>query len=246
MNRVVWIALVALLAGIAIGRLSVSTTSVSRTSAVAGGKNSTAPTESSLPKNASTQSASNAAGTSGDIYSEIKNVLSANGTSQLYDSFGKFSYLINENNVGDVLAFAEKIPQKEQRDALILLVLGRWAEIDPKAALEFGRNISTASTRGAALSNALSSWAQRDPAAAMAWAQQMPAGTERDRTVQAVLATLSEKDPPTALSILQSLPAEKSRQHFYWPIFSRWALSDPLRAAESAAQLTNHSSREIS
>src|SRR5207244_2882864 len=82
-----------------------------------------------------------------DVYSQIKNALTANGTARLYDSFGKFSHLVDQDNVREVLAFAEKIPQKEQREALTLLVLARWAEFDPQPALGFAQNISASQSR---------------------------------------------------------------------------------------------------
>jgi hypothetical protein len=63
--------------------------------------------------------------------------------------------------------------------------------------------------------------------------------------VQAVLSTLAEKNPQVGLAVLQNLPTEKNRQQFYWPIFSCWAASDPLMAAEQAAELSARPSREI-
>src|SRR5207302_8476574 len=128
-----------------------------------------------------------------DIYSQIKDSLTANGTARLYDSFGRFSNLIDQKNVRDVLAFADKIPKKEQKDALTSLVIARWAEFDPKSALEFAQDISTLPSRTSAMGNALSAWAQRDSASAIAWAQQMAPGPARDQTIHAVLSGLSEK-----------------------------------------------------
>src|SRR5258708_7946060 len=200
MNRTnpLWlgIAVVAFCLGIGIGRFtspSKSQTGIAR--APISSANQTATQQASEPniqsslsvtKNAAGESANSAAG---DVYTRIRDALAAPGTGQIYESFGKFSNLIDEKNVRDVLTFAERISKKEQKDALTSLILARWAEFDPKRALEFTQNISDSRSRASALANALSSWAQRDSASAIAWAQQMPGGSMRDQTIHAVLAT---------------------------------------------------------
>ncbi len=48
-----------------------------------------------------------------------------------------------------------------------------------------------------------------------------------------------------ALPFCKTCPQRKNQQQFYWPIFSCWAASDPLMAAEQAAELSARPSREI-
>src|SRR5437868_7433737 len=248
------IAIVAFCFGIAIGRFAIPTSTsnpVARAGSISNNRSSGIETNGATvqhhsgSKRNSRPESTEAAGPDGNIYARITDSLTASGTARLYDSFGKFSNLIDQKNVRDVLAFAEKISKKEHRDALTLLILARWAEFDPKEALTFAQSIPAVSSRTWALGSALSSWAQRDSAGAIAWAQQMAPGPVRDQTIQVVLSSLTEKDPQIALSVLQSLPAEKARQHFYWPIFSRWAVSDPATAAERAEHLPTRASREI-
>src|SRR5256885_8332130 len=200
MNRQVsiWIAIGTLLVGIAIGRLSVSTRSVfsapaTTHSSVTNQKELAAPPAgNSSAKNLPQTEPVAAVASSGEIYSQLKEALSA-GTSRLYDAFTKFSQLIDNNNVRDVLAFAEKIPQKEQREAVTLLVLARWAEFDPKSALTFAQDIPGTQSRVWAISSVLSSWAKLDAAGAVAWAQQIPAGPWRAQPVHRLLSSLSDK-----------------------------------------------------
>src|SRR5947207_14002189 len=170
MNRPpqIWIgiAVVAFCLGIAIGRFTFRIESVPKPVAAnpAAGSSNTNPAapEGSSSKKARRSEPASAAEVGDDVYSQIKGVLESNGTSRLYDSFGKISQLIDQNNVRDVLAFAEKISKKEQKDALTLLVLARWAEFDPQAALTFAQNISASQSRTWALVRAVSGWAQRD------------------------------------------------------------------------------------
>src|SRR5256885_13412680 len=102
MNRQVsiWIAIGTLLVGIAIGRLSVSTRSVFSSPATT--HSSVTNQKELAPVPAGNSSAKNlpqtervaAVASSGDIYSQLKEALSATGTSRLYHAFAKFSQLI--------------------------------------------------------------------------------------------------------------------------------------------------------
>src|SRR5256885_12370707 len=95
-NRI-WIPIVALLVGLAIGRFSVSTKTVTsdadaKRSAAADRKEASVSAETfSQRKSVRSEPETDKAE---DIYSEIKGSLTANGTARLYDSFGKFSHLI--------------------------------------------------------------------------------------------------------------------------------------------------------
>src|SRR5437763_10215937 len=174
------IGLVAFCVGTAIGRFGIrtgTTKPVIRTESLRSNQSSAVSTNAATVQNNSDSKdnsrADFVAGSQSDrdIYSQIKDSLTSNGTARLYDSFGRFSNLIDQKNVRDVLAFADKIPKKEQKDALTSLVIARWAEFDPKSALEFARDISTLSSRTSAMGNALSAWAQRDSASAIACSQ---------------------------------------------------------------------------
>ena len=179
-----------------------------------------------------------------DIFARIKELLARSRDGQRRERFNEIAQLIDEKNVRDVLAYAQRIEGKRQRYALTLLVIGRWAEFDPQSAIVYAQNDAPASVRNWATASALHSWAQRDRSAATAWAQQLPLGQVRDQTIQVILASLAEQDPQSAFTVLQNLPAERDVAHFYWPIFSRWAANDPEAAASQAAQLTSASSRE--
>src|SRR4030095_9499484 len=186
-----WLAIVAVTfcLGLAIGRFAVPTriekvparaSSTPRNQASSSLTNANSARDDARAKDAQ-PSGIESASSGPDVYSPIKDALASGGTTRLYDSFSAFSNLIDDKNVRAVMAFAEKIQKKEQKDALTSLVISRWADFDPKAALEFAQTLPPGNSRNAALNTTLTSWVQHDPAAAIAWTQQMPAGPDRDK-----------------------------------------------------------------
>src|SRR4029077_16734006 len=76
-----------------------------------------------------------------DVVAAIKNALGHLGSRRSYVEFGKLSELINQNNVGEVLAFAESLPKAQDKNMVLSMLLGRWAEFDPRAALGYAQTL---------------------------------------------------------------------------------------------------------
>jgi len=115
------VAIVAFCFGIAIGRFAIPTSTsnpVARAESISNNRSSGIETNGasvqhhSGSKRNSRPESTEAAGPDGNIYARITDSLTASGTARLYDSFGKFSNLIDQKNVRDVLAFAEKISRR--------------------------------------------------------------------------------------------------------------------------------------
>ena len=127
---------------------------------------------------------------------------------------------------------------------LISLFVGRWAELDPQAAIAYAQTLPAGTARNWAMTSAVGGWAEHDATAATAWVQQLPAGPARDQAMQTIVSALADKDPQAALAFLQNLPAGRNRQNLYWPIFSRWTMTDPVAAAERAMQMPGGANRD--
>ena len=65
-----------------------------------------------------------------DVITAIKNALGHLGSRRTFAEFGKLSELINEKNLGEVLAFAESLPKAQEKNMVLSMLLGRWAEFD--------------------------------------------------------------------------------------------------------------------
>ena len=145
---------------------------------------------------------------------------------------------IDPKNIRPVIDAIQALPNQREKSIYLSMLVARWAEGEPQAALAYAQTTGPASDRRLMVSAAVRAWAEKDANAANAWVLQLPPGQERDYASQAVVSSLAETDPQAALTMLQTLPtAGQNRQNFYWPIFSRWASKDPVTASQQAAQL---------
>src|SRR6185312_5607964 len=142
------IAVVALSAGIAIGRYTASP--APQKSAQSTQKPAQSDSSSDFPPVPRPRIQSTAARvtqtdssppTSENIVAALKGALSRFGSRRTFVEFGKLSELINQQNVGEVLAFAETITKPQEKNAILSMLLGRWAEFDPQAALTYAETL---------------------------------------------------------------------------------------------------------
>jgi hypothetical protein len=119
------------------------------------------------------------------------------------------------------------------------MLLSRWGESDPKAALAYihGLNLDGGSFPFDVVKSVISSWAEKDFTAAKAWVEGLPPGTYRRRSAMVDLAfALAQKDPAAALSLARSLPGDDG-QRFLSGALNGWCLKDAEAAIAYAVQL---------
>jgi len=131
------------------------------------------------------------------------------------------------------LAMAKNAP-RELREVMLVGAMGRWAEIDPRAAAEGARALKDREGNQA-MEVALTEWAQQDVAAARAWIDALPKEGRQD-AVRGYLVGLAMRDPEAALREATAMSPVDARRT-YEPIFSAWAVRDPRTAAAHAATL---------
>ncbi|HEY2614736.1 MAG TPA: hypothetical protein VGI42_03440, partial [Chthoniobacterales bacterium] len=177
-----FIALTALLAGIAIGRYTFSPAAGAshRAARVPAQSSSIAPNSSAIsaPKIAlaPNDSAPAPIASSDSIISKIKTALLHPGSGHTYATFSKLAESVDATNVRDVLAFVQTLSKPQEKSMLVSLFVGRWAELDPPAAIAYAQTIPPGIGRNWAITGAIGGWAEHDPNAAEAWAQQLPPG----------------------------------------------------------------------
>src|SRR3954469_10583390 len=161
------LAITALLIGIGIGRYTVS--SAGRTPRPAAQVADEPATSTDLPNlpAVSTQSGPSAkpnnpaASTSSaqDIIAKIKAGLTQSNSRRAYATFSKLAELIDASNVRDVLAFVQTLPKPEEKNMLVALFIGRWAELDPASALAYAQALPAGQPRNWAITSAITGWA---------------------------------------------------------------------------------------
>jgi hypothetical protein len=141
--------------------------------------------------------------------------------------------------IKEALAEVEAMKDERFQTRLRNMLLSRWGESDPKAALTYiqGLNLDGGSFPFNVVKSVISSWAEKDFSAAKAWVEGLPPGTNRRQSAMVDLAfALAQKDPAAALSLARSLPGDDG-QRFLIGALNGWCLKDADAAIAYAVQL---------
>ena len=143
--------------------------------------------------------------------------------------------------VADIPALLAKLQTgSRQRNwyGVLALLLGRWAEADPTAAMKFAQALKISHERTQAVALVAEAWARRDLPSAFAFAEAMPEGEERNRFWQALLPVVAQQDPARALELAATLAKKQNRDTANFSIFNTWSLENPAAAAAQISRLT--------
>jgi|GEM_PF-5008739 len=123
----------------------------------------------------------------------------------------------------------------QQRNIALGILFGRWAELDPAAAVQYTQLLPKSANAGQLRKTALTAWAEKDLQAALTWAQALPKGEVRNDSLTALAGALAKRDPNAALKLISENFAGRDARGAYDTVFSSWAEVD-FAAAYSAAQ----------
>jgi hypothetical protein len=129
-----------------------------------------------------------------DLIAQIKTALTYSGRQHSYVALSKLADSVNTKNVREVLTFAQTL-REQDKSMLIPLLIGRWAELDPKAAVAYAQDFPEGSS---------------DPQAAMQWAATISNENLRSTEVEALAGAWLKTDPNSAATWIagSSLPDE--------------------------------------
>src|SRR3954467_7089579 len=144
------IAITALLIGIGIGRYTTSSArqvparsnnpSIANDPAVSNDPTKQRPL---LPNQTPSRTKSNPAPASSEsaqnIIAKIKAGQIQFNSRRAYATLSKIVESIDASNVREVMAFVQTLPKPEEKSMLMSLVIGRWAELDPAAAVAYAQ-----------------------------------------------------------------------------------------------------------
>src|SRR4029079_12197855 len=136
---------------------------------------------------------------------------------------------LGSDEIHDALVRLEKVHFQE-RDKLLFVLLHRWGELDPKAALDYARKIK-ADDRSSAVTHVIKGWCESDPAAAQAWIAALPRGPVKDAAQGGFIEALAGTDPIRAFALARNGPA-----YALASLFSTWAGTNAREAASYALQ----------
>src|SRR4030095_8616506 len=160
-----------------------------------------------------------------NIIGAIENAAAHPGNRQLYSEVNDLIENLDPKDVRPVIDAIQHLPNARERNTFMSMLIVRWAEGDPRGALDYAQT-ENAAEKGWLVAEVIGTWAEHDSAAAMALVTQTPPGSERTGD-------------------LQSLPSSDQTAALYSPIFSGWGSADPVTAGQVASQLPSSPIRDM-
>ncbi len=173
-------------------------------------------------------------------FSELRSL----SRSRLWERMSEISKAIDPADISAALALVAKLPPDLQsliRSSLI----ARWAETDPRSAMEAASSLKNFNERHQAILSVLRGWAKDDPQGAAAWIEQLPPGRLRTEAPGMIARALAEKDPEAAFALVKN--SKQNRNSGYgamYELFDTWAAKDPATAALRAQEIKGSQERQ--
>jgi len=127
-------------------------------------------------------------------------------------------------------------PGSQAIDRANNLLIQRWAELDPRAAMDYALNIHDSQKKEIDTMEVFNSWSAHNPTEALAALSQLPEGVTGGVARLVVFKNLAQQDPQSALADAGKLP-EGQQSGAYEAIFGAWAGFDPVAASENVNNL---------
>jgi hypothetical protein len=140
---------------------------------------------------------------------------------------------LTRSDFADALKRIQRIPGNNERELASRLLVARWIQDDPEAALNFA---SSNRSYESIADDAFESLASVDLQAALDRAKAIPGSNLRYMALRGVLSFMAESDPAGALALAQSLGDFPGNEPLTSVIYRQWANVDPQAAALQAAQ----------
>ena len=128
-------------------------------------------------------------------------------------------------------AWANSLPNPDDREYAIPSAIGQWARTDLKGALTWAQQLPEGRAKSAACRTAALAWAETDPPAALAWALQLPEGAGREGALDGIGLAWARKDPKAAAKAASTLPTGAGRDDFIVCIAEQWGWRTDAQAA---------------
>jgi hypothetical protein len=168
----------------------------------------------------------------------------AKGNSAQVQAMLEFYQSLSASQLAEEAAKLDSLPMSERLVASVLL-FGRWAEVDPQAAMAFSNTMGMAG--GFVRPTVLKSWASVDPASAAKYYTENPrqfammamggrGGPMGNESGAAIIASQwAQKDPAAAMAWAASLTADKGQAMN--AVITEMAKTDPQKAAAMIKQM---------
>lgn len=145
---------------------------------------------------------------------------------------------LSSADLAAALLATRQLPYGADRDLATRLLVSRWAELDPEAALAFAAAHKGFDDLTGAVFEHL---ATDDVASALARAREISDPSQRYQAYRGALSVMAESDPAGAVRFASTLENFRHNEPLSQTIYRQWSSTDPLSAASLAAQDTSNS-----
>jgi hypothetical protein len=148
---------------------------------------------------------------------------------------------LNATQVREALAALEN-KNLNCRDEIRLQLIGRWAELEPEAALQYALELPHGSLAPEAINVVITTWAATDGRAAEARVEAMTESFAKRIAWAALAEAISATDPKRAFTLMRrGTPSAEAIE----VLFERWTKNDPYEAAAGLELLGHRYQRDV-
>ncbi len=130
-----------------------------------------------------------------------------------------------------VLAWANQLPQRAERDAALSDACLQVAQASPRDAVRIAEQFGLA--ENPVIESVAQQWASKEFPAALEWTRALSAGSEREKILARLAYVQSERDPQSAARlVVQEIPPGPVQNEAAISVLHQWALRDFTSAAQ--------------
>jgi hypothetical protein len=177
----------------------------------------------------------------GDFTSRLEHLATVANPFKRTRAIARIADDLNATQVREALAALEN-KNLNCRDQIRLQLIGRWAEIEPEAALQYALQLPHGSLAPEAINVVITTWAATDGRAAEAGVEAMTESFAKRIAWGALAEAISASDPKRACTLMcRGTPSAEAIE----VLFERWSKKDPYEAAAGVARLGHRYQRDV-
>ncbi len=152
--------------------------------------------------------------------------------------------LISSLSETEVRNWLAKLTNQDLSGNTARLLLRRWVELNPTAAINWVTQLGEAGARQELVDVAAVAWSQNDLPKALTWVESLPAGDAKHHALADLGYEVARIDPVNALQIAAQLPASEYSNGLMIHALAQYASADPGQSQQLAISLPPGSVRE--
>jgi hypothetical protein len=149
----------------------------------------------------------------------------------------KVAVLISSLSEVEVREWLAKLTNQELTDNTGRLLIRRWVELDPSAAVNWVSQLADAGARQTLVDAAAVAWSQKDLPTALAWVESLPEDATKHQSLTDLGYEVARVDPVNALQIATQLPAGENSDALLLHALAQYASANPGQSQQLALAL---------